>query len=98
MDEDEVERRLEAAVERLASIEHERWAHWQRYLHSKGEQRSDGSIVIPAALVAQWSRQMETRYEDLSPEERRAIANRSADIFRQSWRSSRSREDREAER
>jgi len=70
MDEREVERRLDAAIERLASIEHERWAHWQRYMHSKGEQRSDGSMVIPGDLVAQWSRQMETPYEDLPPEER----------------------------
>lgn len=70
MDRHEVERRLEAAIERLASIEHERWAHWQRYLHSRGRQLADGSIVIPPELVAQWSRQMDTHYEDLPPEER----------------------------
>lgn len=70
MDRNEVQERLGAALERLASIEHERWAHWQRYMHSKAEQRPDGSMVIPADLVAQWSRQIETPYEALTPEER----------------------------
>jgi hypothetical protein len=64
-----VQERLEAAMENLASIEHERWAHWQRYMHSKGERRPDGSMVIPADLVAQWSRQIETPYEALTPDE-----------------------------
>lgn len=70
MDRREIEVRLESAIERLASIEHERWSHWQRYMHSKGEQQPDGSIVIPAELVTQWSRQMLTPYEELSSKER----------------------------
>lgn len=70
MNRHEVQERLGAVLERLASIEHERWAHWQRFVHSKAEQRPDGSMVIPADLVARWSRQIETPYEALTPEER----------------------------
>ncbi len=70
MDKNEAQARLGAVLERLASIEHERWAHWQRFIHSQAEQRPDGSMVIPANLVARWSRQIETSYDALTPEER----------------------------
>ena len=56
--------------EQLAAIEHERWAHWQRYLHSKCEQREDGSLVIPAGYVANLERQIATPYADLSEREK----------------------------
>lgn len=57
-------------MEQLASIEHERWSHWQRYMHSKCEPGDDGSLMIPAELVARWTQQMSTAYEEL-PEEQR---------------------------
>lgn len=69
MNEDDVMARLEAALESLARIEHERWAHWQQYMHSKSELQPDGSLVVPANLVAQWSRQIDTVYDALTPEE-----------------------------
>lgn len=65
-----VEHVLESIVEELAAIEHERWSHWQRYVHEKGTQQSDGSLVIPAELVERWERQMETPYAKLSPNEK----------------------------
>lgn len=61
---------LGGLVEELASIEHERWAHWQRYMHSKAEKQADGSLVLPAHLVAQWERQIETPYAELSDTEK----------------------------
>jgi hypothetical protein len=57
-------------VEALAHIEHERWSHWQRYMHGKCERRPDGSLTIPAALVTQWERQSSTPYSELSETER----------------------------
>lgn len=66
----EVESILETVVEKLAAIEHERWAHWQRYMHDKGERRPDGSLVLPAELVRHWDTQIATRYADLSESEK----------------------------
>lgn len=56
--------------ERLAAVEHARWAHWQQYLHSKCEPTEDGSLLIPADLVARWTRQIHVAYEDLSEPEK----------------------------
>jgi hypothetical protein len=63
------EQRLEAAIDRLAELEHERWAHWQGYMHSKGQRQPDGSLLLPADLVSRWDAQIETPYRDLSGEE-----------------------------
>ena len=63
---------LETLVEELAAIEHERWAHWQRYMHDKGERRPDGSLVLPAELVRQWDTQIATDYANLSESEKRS--------------------------
>lgn len=60
----------ERTVERLAAIEHERWAHWQRYAHDQCERRDDGSLVIPAELAARWEAQIETPYAELSEQEK----------------------------
>lgn len=65
----QIEQRLEGILEELAAIEHERWAHWQRYMHGKCEKRSDGALVIPPELVAQWERQISTTYAQLSEKE-----------------------------
>lgn len=57
---------INGLLEQLASIEHERWSHWQKYVHSKGVQQGDGSLLIPAELVEQWDRQIATPYAELS--------------------------------
>lgn len=59
-----------AAIEILASIEHERWAKWQSYLHSQCMINDDGSLTIPSDLVVRWEGQISTTYEDLSSSER----------------------------
>lgn len=69
MDRHEIETSMEAAVDRLAAIEHQRWAHWQRYMHDQGERRADGALVLPAELVRRWESQIRARFEDLSPAE-----------------------------
>ena len=57
-------------LESLAAVEHERWSHWQRYLHSKCEAGEDGALTIPAAFVEHWSKQMSTPYDELSEKEK----------------------------
>ena len=61
---------LDALTDQLAAVEHRRWARWQQYMHNKCERRSDGSLIIPAALVARWERQIATNYIDLDDSEK----------------------------
>ncbi|HEY6815235.1 MAG TPA: hypothetical protein VI168_06820 [Croceibacterium sp.] len=67
---DKAEAILGALLEDLAAIEHERWSHWQAHLHARAERRADGSLVIPAELVARWERQIATPYAQLSEPEK----------------------------
>lgn len=60
----------EPVIERLAAIEHERWAHWQRYVHDQCERREDGALVIPAEFAGRWEAQIETPYAELSEQEK----------------------------
>lgn len=61
---------LNGLMEDLAAIEHERWSHWQRYVHSKGARQPDGSLVIPPELVERWERLIATPYGALTDAER----------------------------
>jgi hypothetical protein len=72
-------------VEQLAAIEHERWADWQKYLHSKCW-KTDRDIlpvdglppiprgihIIPPESLAHWERQIATPYADLSEQEKQS--------------------------
>jgi len=60
----------EAALEAAAAVEHERWSHWQAYLHSQSERGDDGSLRIPSHLVERWERQITTPYSELPEAER----------------------------
>lgn len=62
----------DALIEKLAAIEHERWADWQKYLHSKCHDMELGFLTIPAELVAQWERQIATPYAELSEKEKQS--------------------------
>lgn len=66
MDSDHI---IDGLVDELASIEHARWAKWQRYLHDTALRQQDGSLVIPAELVERWERQIKTPYQSLTKEE-----------------------------
>jgi hypothetical protein len=66
------QRTVDEMVEKLAAIEHERWSHWQRYLHGKCERQPDGSLLIPADLVQRWQEQFETAYSNLTDEEKQS--------------------------
>jgi len=66
----------DALIEQLAAIEHERWADWQKYMHSKGGlvgevgTYSTGDLILPSVLVEQWERQIATPYAELSEKEK----------------------------
>ena len=70
MDRREAEAFLHQIVEQLASKEHERWAHWQSYVHGKGQRQPDGSLLIPAEFVRKWERQISTQYSQLTEAEK----------------------------
>jgi hypothetical protein len=61
---------FEPLVEELAALEHQRWAHWQKYVHGHGERQPDGSVLLPASLVERWERQINTSYKDLAESEK----------------------------
>jgi hypothetical protein len=69
---DTIAARLESDIllETLAAAEHERWSHWQRYLHAQCTRAEDGSLTIPAELAARWGAQMTTPYHELSEQEK----------------------------
>lgn len=59
-------------VEKLSNYEHDRWSRWQRHLFSKCEINRDGSLTIPKEFVDRWTRQMNTKYDDLLEEEKKS--------------------------
>lgn len=62
----------EELIELLSAAEHDRWAHWQRYVHSQAIVQGDGALTIPAELVERWERQIKTAFDDLSPAEQKS--------------------------
>ncbi len=70
IDRDQIAQSLEDLIETLAAVEHERWSHWQRYMHEKCVRQLDGSLLIPADLVRRWQKQIETPYSELTEKEK----------------------------
>jgi hypothetical protein len=62
--------------EQCAGIEHQRWADWQKYYHSKcfdlkgigGE--PTGDMIIPKDIYDRAERQLNTKYCDLTEREK----------------------------
>ena len=83
MEQDRTSKVLDELLETLASVEHERWSHWQRYMHSKCiPHGDDGALLIPADLVKRWDRLIVTPYSELTDDEKRVIESRCASICR----------------
>jgi hypothetical protein len=62
-------------VEKLADIEHERWADWQRWVHQCGgmiEVEGVMLFAIPADVKQRWDRQIRTPYKDLTEKEKQS--------------------------
>jgi hypothetical protein len=70
MKRERIEDALNKLVDELAAFEHERWSHWQRYMHGKGVVQPDGSLLLPASLVKRWADQIQTDYAALTEQEK----------------------------
>lgn len=70
MDKPSIDRLIGSIMDELAAAEHERWAHWQRFVHDQASRKSDGSLLLPAELVERWERQIETPFDDLTEKEK----------------------------
>lgn len=68
---DEIELR-----EQLAAIEHQRWADWQMWVHSKLEKvYKDGELMglyLPEEFYDRWQNQIITPYSQLSEKEKQS--------------------------
>lgn len=62
--------------EQLADIEHQRWADWQKWMHSLTKDLPLGARgvfrVIPQVYFDRWERQINTSYADLTAAEKAA--------------------------
>ena len=56
--------------EKLADVQHAIWASWMQWVFDICPANDDGSVTIPAELVARWKRQIDTKYEDLTDPEK----------------------------
>lgn len=59
--------------EKLAAIEHERWADWQKWMHKRMKPHDDpmrGEMCMDEEDYERWERQIKTPYAELSDEEK----------------------------
>ena len=70
METDHLEQALNELMDTLAAVEHERWSHWQRYMHNKCIPQGDGALLIPAEFVKRWEKQIVTQYSELTDAEK----------------------------
>lgn len=74
--------------EQFAALAHEQWSGWMNHMFQKSIEGDDGSVVIPAPLVARWKRQMNTSYADLPLDEQesdRAEAEKMLKVAQSYW-------------
>lgn len=72
--------KIEGKLEKLANLEHERWAKWQKYVHDLCIKNGDGSLTIPKDRVEHWNYEIETKYKDL-PEHLKEYDRQEIRIF-----------------
>ena len=59
-------------IELLAEFAHNQWSGWMKYLFSKGKMNIDGTWTMPKWAVQRWQKQMNTKYADLSEQEKQS--------------------------
>ena len=71
---DYIQNKLDELVGILAEKEHDRWAHWQKYMHERVYDSSQSINphlkVIPTEDYNRWERQLNTPYSELSEKEK----------------------------
>lgn len=60
----------EKFIEEGANLEHDRWSRWMRYMISRMELRSDGTLQFNEDDFSRWAQQMITPYSELSEREK----------------------------
>lgn len=66
-----LEGELDGLMEKLADVEHVRWAKWQNYLHSHLTWNNElQAWVLPHEWKARWQTQINTPYSMLSEKEK----------------------------
>lgn len=58
------------SLDEFAEAQHEIWSAWMRWQFSLCTENDDGSVIIPSEKVDRWFRQMNTKFADLSEEEK----------------------------
>ena len=64
------EQKVKEMKEELASLCHEQWSGWMKYLFNKSRQNEDGSVTIPKWAVDRWREQMNSKYDYLTEQEK----------------------------
>lgn len=63
-------------IEKLAAIEHERWADWQKWMHGKGEPYTTGAdkigLLFRQGYIDHLERQIATPYGELTEAEKQS--------------------------
>jgi hypothetical protein len=57
--------------EKLAAIEHERWVHWQKYMHSRLHKTHDGMLMSPLDYQ-KWEELIAAEYNELTETEKQS--------------------------
>lgn len=64
---------IEELRQKLASIEHERWADWQKWCHQVLRDQLEPEVLEKLEpVLRRWDRQIATPYSQLSPEEKKS--------------------------
>ena len=80
------EKEWEEEIEKLADIEHQRWADWMEYMFDCAIKSGDDNIGIrtlgfPTKQFENWERQIETDYKDLIEKEKQSDRNQVMRYF-----------------
>ncbi|MGX9686248.1 hypothetical protein ACTQ9L_03785 [Deinococcus wulumuqiensis] len=62
-------------------MQHEIWSHWMRYLFSVSHENEDGSVTIDRENVIRWKRQMQTKYSDLTDNEKKSDRDQALKVI-----------------